>query len=121
MEWVARARGLELAKRLEEMSPEARRLLTENSRWWPRQDGGLGFRIDADTEELAALEELSGVLALGLGLDLEHRAPDEKLVLDDGDGLTFAQLRSVLDARRQISRTSSRNLADHNASRYYPS
>lgn len=119
MEWVVRARGLELAKRLEEMSPEARRLLTENSRWWPRRDGRLGFRIDADAEELAALEELSGVLALGLGVDLEHRGPEEEPALDDGDGLTFAQFRSLLDARREF-RTSSRNLADHNASRYYP-
>jgi hypothetical protein len=121
MEWVVRTRGLALAKRLEAMSPEAQRLLTENSRWWLRPHGGLGFRIDADEDDRAAMEELSSVLALGLGLDVEHRGPDEELALDEGGGLTFAQFRSVLDARRQIDRTSSRNLADQKASRHHPS
>jgi hypothetical protein len=90
-----RTRGLELARQLEQMSPAARRLLTESSRWWPRADGGIAFCIDADGEDADALRELCDTFANGLGLEVQHLGPDEVLPAPGGSGLSFAEMRQL--------------------------
>lgn len=82
--------------RLDEMSPAAWRLLTESSRWWPREDGSVGILIDASSEEMDALRELCEVLSAALGIDLNERAePGPEPDLGDGDGLTFRELQEL--------------------------
>jgi hypothetical protein len=98
-------RRSELAKLLEEMSPDARRLLTEDARWWPHDDGSVAFRLPVAKEDMEALHELSDVL-LCVGFEVESRrlGAEEVLPVPEGDGLTSAELGSLLDERRHLPR-----------------
>jgi hypothetical protein len=90
----------ELARLLEEMSPDARRLLTEDARWWPRDDGSVAFRLRAAKEDVEALHELSDVLlCMGFELEPRHLGAEEVLPVPEGDGLTSAELASLLERR----------------------
>jgi hypothetical protein len=86
------------------MSPAAQRLWTESSRWWPREDGGLSFRIEAAPDEADALRELSEVLSAGFGLHLDEGAePVHEPDVAHGGGLSFAEFQEFLRSRRARS------------------
>jgi hypothetical protein len=75
--------------------------LTDHSTWWPKDDGGVSCRFIAAPEDADALHELADVLCAGLDLELELAEPgDEPVVAPDGDGLTFDELKALLQRRR---------------------
>jgi hypothetical protein len=95
-----RQRVNELASALDRMSPAAKRLLTERSRWWLRDDGGVSFQLRVDPQDADAANELRDVLRAGLDLDVLDAEPPGADDLDDDEGLTFRQLKTVTRWRR---------------------
>lgn len=94
-------RGRRLAARFEAMSPEAQRLLCEQSRWWPMGDGSISIRVTAEADERDALLEFAQVLREEFGVEIQDSASDSASECR-GPGLTFEELRR----RRSSSGTS---------------
>jgi hypothetical protein len=95
-----RQRKREFARALDLMSPAAKRLLTERSRWWLRDDGGVRYQFRNDPQDADAALELRDVLRAGLDPDFLEAEPPDADDLDEDEGLTFRQLEAVTRWRR---------------------
>jgi hypothetical protein len=93
-------RGQNLAARFESMSPEARRLFLERSRWRPDEDGSVTIQVTAEAGGDDALLELALIFREELGVELRHPPPSDAPPAR-GPGLTFEEMgRRHLDTSK---------------------